>query len=473
MRSAAFFDLDRTLLKGASGRIIDKHLRAAGLTHSNLAPFESVLFNIFDVVGETYPAMLLTKQGPRAAKGWSQDQVKSIATDMAQELADTVLPLAKHLIAEHKAAGRTVVLATTTPADLIAPMAELLGIDDVIATKYGVVGGRYDGSVDGHFVWGKGKRAAVIDWADAHGMRLSECYGYSDSYYDLPLLESVGHPHAVNPDPRLQVVAAGRRWPIVHLDIAPGIPKFMGIEPQRLVMMLSRPELFAGVRFDFDGVDRIPQDGPGIVVGNHRSYFDPVALGMLLAKRGRTVRFLGKKEVFDAPLVGDLATAMGGIRVERGSGDDEPLLAAEQALRIGELVALMPQGTIPRGPAFFDPVLRGRWGAAKLAAASRAPVIPVGIWGTERVWPRSSRVPNLMNILNPPTVHLRVGEPVELKYRSVDADTKRIMSAISALLPEHLRTAQHPTDEELARTYPSGWDPDKATDDTKRRPGED
>ena len=92
MRSAAFFDLDRTLLKGASGRIIGKHLRAAGLTHSNLAPFESVLFNIFDVVGETYPAMLLTKQGPRAAKGWSQDQVKSIATDMAQELADTVLP---------------------------------------------------------------------------------------------------------------------------------------------------------------------------------------------------------------------------------------------------------------------------------------------------------------------------------------------------------------------------------------------
>lgn len=305
-------------------------------------------------------------------------------------------------------------------------------------------------------------------------MRLSECYGYSDSYYDLPLLESVGHPHAVNPDPRLQVVAAGRRWPIVHLDIAPGIPKFMGIEPRRLVMMLfSRTKYYTGVRFDFDGVDRIPQDGPGIVVGNHRSYFDPVALGMLLANTRGAPFASSEKEVFDAPLVGDLATAMGGIHVERGSGDDEPLLAAEQALRIGELVALMPQGTIPAGQRSSTRCFGAGGVLRSWLPASRAPVIPVGIWGTERVWPRSSRVPNLMNILNPPTVHLRVGEPVELKYRSVDADTKRIMSAISALLPEHLRTAQHPTDEELARTYPSGWDPDKATDDTKRRPGED
>ena len=77
----------------------------------------------------------------------------------------------------------------------------------------------------------------------------------------------------------------------------------------------------------------------------------------------------------------------------RASGSDEPLEAAAEALRAGELISMAPQGTIPRGPAFFDPVLKGRWGAARLAAETRAPVIPVGLWGTEKVWPRNARLP--------------------------------------------------------------------------------
>src|SRR5204863_1272713 len=125
-----------------------------------------------------------------------------------------------------------------------------------------------------------------------------------------------------------------------------------------------------------------------------------------------------------------LVTAMGGIRVERGSGSDEPLKAAAEALDAGEAVAIMPQGTIPRGRAFFDPELKGRWGAARLAAMTKAPVVPVGLWGTEKVWPRSSRLPRIWNLADPPVVRVRVGEPVELKYRSPDADTKRIMKAI-------------------------------------------
>ena len=131
--------------------------------------------------------------------------------------------------------------------------------------------------------------------------------------------------------------------------------------------------------------------------------------------------------------------------------------AAADALTGGEVVALMPQGTIPRGPAFFDPVLTGRWGAARLAQMTRAPVIPVGLWGTEQVWPRSARVPNVLNVTDPPTVRVRVGAPVELKYRSLDADTKRIMRAISDLLPPEAHQHHDPTPEELARTFPPGY----------------
>jgi putative phosphoserine phosphatase/1-acylglycerol-3-phosphate O-acyltransferase len=163
---------------------------------------------------------------------------------------------------------------------------------------------------------------------------------------------------------------------------------------------------------------------------------------------------------------------MGGIRVERGSGSDEPLRHAAEALEMGQLVAIMPQGTIPRGRGFFDPTLKGRWGAARLAAMTRVPVIPVGLWGTERVWPRSSRLPHVWNVASPPKVRIRVGRPVELKYKSVDADTRRIMKAIAALLPAEARRPKEPTAEELARTLPPGYrgDPDAERD---RRPGSD
>ena len=87
---------------------------------------------------------------------------------------------------------------------------------------------------------------------------------------------------------------------------------------------------------------------------------------------------------------------MGGIRVDRGTGSDEPLdKAAEARSRGGDLIAMAPQGTIPRGPAFFDPVLKARWGAARLAKQTGAVVVPVGLWGTEKVWPRSSQIPKI------------------------------------------------------------------------------
>jgi putative phosphoserine phosphatase/1-acylglycerol-3-phosphate O-acyltransferase len=163
---------------------------------------------------------------------------------------------------------------------------------------------------------------------------------------------------------------------------------------------------------------------------------------------------------------------MGGIRVDRGTGSDEPLRAAADALAAGEMVAIMPQGTIPRGKAFFQPKLRGRWGAARLAAMTGAAIVPIGLWGTEHVWPRSSRLPHVWNLADPPTVRVRVGTPFHVEGTSTDEDTKRIMKAISKLLPPEAHVAHRPTAEELARTYPPGYrgDPER---ESKRRPGTD
>ncbi len=476
-RGAAFFDLDRTLLPGGSGPIYGEALRHVGLLPNRGLGIESALFKVFDLIGETYPSMLLTRQGARAARGWSVDLVHKAADMASAALADAVQPYAHHLFAEHRDAGRPLVLATTTPLDLVRPLAEALGFDDVIATTYGRSEGHFDGTIEGEFVWGKGKARSVAEWAGRHDVDLDRSYAYSDSYYDVPLLSIVGHPRAVNPDPRMLGIATLRRWPVVHLDVPAGVPKFAGVEPQQVLFLLAQSQLFPWVRFQLHHVERLPRVGPGILVANHRSYLDPLAIGFLLARRGRPVRFLGKKEVFDAPIVGDLAAALGGIRVDRGSGSDTPLRAAEEALGAGELVAIMPQGTIPRGPAFFDPELRGRWGAMRLAHATGVPVIPIGIWGTEKVWPRSAKLPNLTNVLAPPTVSITVGHPVEVGGTDIGADTATMMRAISALLPEDARRERTPTPEELARTYPSGIVPDDvsaaAGHEAERRPGTD
>ena len=475
VKGAAIFDLDRTLLRGASGPVISQALREAGVLSDRSIPGEGLIYRVFDVVGETRASMMLTRQAARLAKGWPRDKVVEAGEKVAETLAAAVQPFARPVIDEHRAAGRSLVMATTTPGDMIRPLAELLGFDAVVATRYGVdAQGRYDGSIDGEFVWGKGKLRAVAAWAVEAGVDLSDSWAYSDSYYDNPLLGAVGHPVAVNPDPRLLALATIRRWTVMHLDVPAGVPKVpvLGIEPQRVVQTLVRTELLPWVRFDIDGIDRIP-DGPAIVVANHRSYFDPLALGATFARRGRAVRFLGKREVFDAPVVGQVARALGGIKVDRGSGSDDPLLEAATALASGELVAILPEGTIPRGRAFFEPELSGRWGAARLAAEAKVPVVPIGLWGTEKVWPRSERLPRVWNITSPPTVRVRVGDPVELKYRSPNADTKRMMSAIVDLLPPEARERREPTPEELALTYPPGKAPDDGRDERTRRPGED
>ena len=384
-------------------------------------------------------------------------------------------PFARPLLEDHRANGRALVLATTTPDDMIRPLADRLGFDDVVATRYGIDhDGRYDGTIAGEFVWGKGKLAAVRRWAADHEVALEDSWAYSDSYYDNPMLGAVGHPVAVNPDPRLLALATVRRWPVLHLDVPEGVPKipFLNVEPQRLVQTLVRTELLPWVRFDIDGLERIPESGPAIVVANHRSYFDALAVGATFARCDRAVRFLGKREVFDAPVVGQVARALGGIRVDRCTGSDEPLMAAAAALASGELVVILPQGTIPRGRAFFEPELAGRWGAARLAALAKVPVIPLGLWGTEKVWPRSERAPRLFNVTHPPTVRIRIGDPVDVKLRSPAADTKRMMTAITDLLPPEAREPHDPTPEELALTFPPGHDGQDAGE-SGRRPGED
>lgn len=201
MTSAAIFDLDRTLLRGASGPAFSTQLKKMGLLPDRSIPGEALVFKVFDVIGETIPSMVATRQMARAASGWERKKVQAAGEAAAPELLAAVPGFARVLLDQHRADGRLLVMATTSPHDLVSPLARALGMDHVIATRYGEMDGRYDGTIDGHFVWGPGKLAAVREWAASAAVDLATSYAYSDSIYDLPLLSAVGHPTAINPDP--------------------------------------------------------------------------------------------------------------------------------------------------------------------------------------------------------------------------------------------------------------------------------
>jgi putative phosphoserine phosphatase/1-acylglycerol-3-phosphate O-acyltransferase len=469
-RSSAIFDLDRTIVRGATAPVFQRHLRAVGVGPASDNPLVGAFTRAYELGGESWLSMQFTRRSSRVAKGWPEKDVHTAAVAAAEELAASVQPFVPALLAAHRKAGRLLVLATTSPIHLVGPLAERLGFDDVLATRWSSADGVYTGELDGPFVWGRAKLEAARQWAAANDVDLRTSFAYSDSYFDGPLLAAVGNPVAVNPDPQLAALAWIRGWPVRHLDVSPGVAKFAGRELQEWLRPFNRPEFVPFASFEFAGVENIPATGAAIVVFNHRSYFDASAVNLLLARAGRNARFLGKKEVFDVPLVGAVGRAFGGIRVVRASGSDEPLEAAAEALAGGELVSMAPQGTIPRGPAFFDPVLKGRWGAARLAAMTGAPVIPVGLWGTEAVWPRSSRIPRFG--LDRPRVQVNVGPPVALTRQDPDEDTTAIMAAIVDLLPPEAREHHTPTAEELARTYPAGYRGDSAKE-IERRPGVD
>jgi putative phosphoserine phosphatase / 1-acylglycerol-3-phosphate O-acyltransferase len=472
VKAAAVFDLDRTILRASSAPVIQRHLKQAGLANRDF-PGERLFQRAFELFGEGGFAMRVARTQSGCKPGWRVDEIAAIAEKIADELADEVLPFVRPLIKSHRDAGRTVVLATASNLATVEALATRLEFDHVVATKWTIDGDTYTGAIDGVRLHAGEKKAAVLAWAEANGIDLAESYAYSDSRSDADLLAKFGHPVAVNPDAALLALATLRRWPVRFLDKPEGVIKIAGREMQGWVRRLGNHRLDPMATIRIEGLENIPKTGGAILVFNHRSYYDSTAVSYVMAASGRDARFLGKKEVFDVPVVGTLAKAMGGIRVDRGTGSDEPLERAADALRGGDLIGMAPQGTIPRGPAFFDPELQGRWGAARLAQMTGVPVIPVGLWGTEKVWPRSAQIPRIpVPGQTKPVVTIKVGQPFTVTSDDPDAATKQIMDAIVELLPAEARQPYTPTEAELRATYPSGYKGDPAKE-TVRRPGSD
>jgi HAD superfamily hydrolase (TIGR01490 family) len=147
--------------------------------------------------------------------GWDVQQVKDIVSETLYEIVDPLIyDEAAGLIEDHKANGREVVIVSSSGEEVVEPIGKLVGADRVIATRMVVADGRYTGQI-GYYAYGPAKAAAMRELAESEGYDLADCYAYSDSITDLPMLEAVGHPAAVNPDRALRRAARERGWPIL------------------------------------------------------------------------------------------------------------------------------------------------------------------------------------------------------------------------------------------------------------------
>jgi HAD superfamily hydrolase (TIGR01490 family) len=217
-RSAAFFDLDKTVIAKSSALAFGRPFYRDGLISRRdviKGAYAQLMFRIGG--GSDEQTMARTRDYvAQLCTGWRVDQVQQIVRETLEELIQPyVYAEAAALIEEHQAAGRDVVLVSASGEEMVRPIGDLLGITDIIATRMVVEDGRYTGSVD-FYAAGPNKVAAARALAEERGYDLEASYAYSDSVTDAQLLAAVGRPTAVNPDRALRRIAVEKGWPIVE-----------------------------------------------------------------------------------------------------------------------------------------------------------------------------------------------------------------------------------------------------------------
>ena len=232
----------------------------------------------------------------------------------------------------------------------------------------------------------------------------------------------------------------------IHFDEPRGRP--LGVTPTySVVAFFLKPLLNLIVKKDWQGGEKIPRSGAAIVVCNHISYLDPLTFTHFLYNQGRAPRYLGKKGVFDTPIVGWVVKAAGQIPVERESkGAVKALEVAVSALRAGHLIGIYPEGTLTRDENLWP--MTGKTGAARLALLTGAPLIPCASWGPQEVIPRYRR---RIKLFPRTKVSILVGDPVDLSPwkgresdpKALEEATDHIMDRMTALLAQ-LRKEEPP-----------------------------
>ena len=231
MPRIAFFDVDNTITRGSTLYFLGKGMYNRGFfTKRDIGAW--VLANIRFRMTGTEKSEVISRFQKAATDFIGGHDVKEIRIIGEQIYSEFVSPSiwqgTIELAKEHLSSGDEVWLVTASPEDFANLIAERLGFTGAIGTKAEVKDGKYTGNLNGKLLHGKEKAIAITELTKARGISLKDCFAYSDSHNDLPLLSAVGHPRAINPDAKLRIIAFAQSWPVHDFRRLRWLNRFVG-----------------------------------------------------------------------------------------------------------------------------------------------------------------------------------------------------------------------------------------------------
>ncbi|NDV03614.1 HAD-IB family hydrolase [Rhodococcus sp. IEGM 248] len=428
----AAFDLDGTLISGYSASVVYRDrlrrfdISVAELLRTTGAAVET-RFRGADVGN-------LMRIGVQSLAGRMEDEMQEWGQRLfRQEIARMIFSEVRGLLAAHRHAGHRVVMATSaTPYQALSVAADLdIDAEDVLCTRPAVLDGMLTGKLESPPLWGPAKAEALREYAEKHGADLGDSFAYSNGAEDVPMLKSVGHPVALNPDRKLAATARQNGWPSVNLR-----PPESGADPMSIARTTTAigalmgaaafgvsaglltqnrqtganlvgsfgPDLalaICGINVRIKGKENAWSARPAVFMFNHQSSLDMLVIGSVIR---RDVTGVAKKEAARDPRFIPVGALLDVAYIDRADSTKAraALRPAVEKLQSGISIAIAPEGTRSPTPRLG----RFKKGGFHLAMQAGVPIVPIVIHNAgERMWRNSL-------VAHPGTVDVDVLAPV-------------------------------------------------------------
>ena len=398
------------------------------------------------------------------AANWKGRQEQDLLNEgerlFMSSIVDRLYPEMLRRIEAHRAKGHTLVVASSATPFQVEPAAKHLGIDNVLCTRFEVVGGRLTGKPKGEPLWSEGKANAVKAFAKQHRIDLSRSWAYADGNEEIPLMKAVGNPRPTNPQPRLELAARKSGWPVLRFA-SRGRPKLETVSRTMASLYAAGPiatlaatagflngdvrtainvmgpawsdviHAFAGVKLSVTGEERLWSHRPAVFIFNHRNNFDALIVGKLLRK---DFTGIAKKELERHPLMGPIGRIMQVAFIDRS----DPRKAVEAMKPVMDLaskgisIAIAPEGTRAK----TRDLLPFKKGAFRIAMTTGLPIVPIVIRNASDLGPRDAF------FMRPGTVDVSVLPPISVADWTLE-DLEERISAVRDLFVATLADWPH------------------------------
>jgi putative phosphoserine phosphatase/1-acylglycerol-3-phosphate O-acyltransferase len=425
----AFFDFDGTLIDGYSARVFyEEQIRHFALSAEEIARSLAAWLEMATRGADVSKLMQV------AVANWAghrEEEVRELWERLfVKRIAGLVYPEARELVEAHRKAGHTVVLASSATRYQLDALARDLQVEDILCSPVEVVRGYFTGFVNGEVLWGEAKARAVEEFAARRKVDLKRSFAYADGNEDVPFLETVGNPRALNPQRRLARTARELGWPISRLrgrgrpgvtdvirtgaalaglGVAGGVGVTVGLlardrrQGANLAASIG-PELalaLAGVKLNVTGEEHLWSHRPAVFIFNHQSSLDVAVVGALVR---RDLTGVAKQEAARDPRFAPIGYVVDIVYVDRADSRQAraALRPAVERLKDGTSIAIAPEGTRSPTPRLG----KFKKGAFHLARQAGVPLVPIVIRNAGDLMWRGSLV------IRPGTVDVAVLEPI-------------------------------------------------------------